>query len=287
MLVTERREGLVCVTQYEHGGVAGALAERWGNARFAMGEPRAPLIIAAARHDDGWHGLDDVPALNRELGRPAHFLEIPLPNSIAAYAGGVEDVYSQDVHAGVLVSMHWSGLYSGRFGLAGGSPPLEAAAARATVREQERRWHETAYELWNFRALRSAFYARLWHSYEVLQALDLLSLFLCLTDLDQPTDGAAPTLAMGGTLRDVRQPPGARTVASVPTVPGGEHVELTVSVVEPRVVTVAPSPFASAELEVDVPLRTLPERRYATDYGAAEAYHHAPLTPVRVAIVAG
>src|SRR5579871_3676644 len=132
MLVTQRSDRLVCVPQYEHGRVAGTLAEHWGNERFRMGAPPEPLILAARRHDDGWHALDDVPALNREECRPAHFLEIPLAHSIAAYAGGVEDVYREDERAGVLVSMHWSGLYSGRFGLQG-TPPLEAAAARAAA----------------------------------------------------------------------------------------------------------------------------------------------------------
>jgi len=287
MLVSARGERLACVPQYEHGRVARALAERWGNARFAMGEPREPLLLAAERHDDGWHALDDVPALNHEAGRPAHFLEIPLPHSIAAYAGGVEDVYAQDRHAGVLVGMHWSGLYSGRFGLQGGTPPLDAAAARVTVREQERRWHETAFELWDHRTLRSDFYAQLWHSYEVLQALDLLSLFLCLLDVEHPSEESAPALPMASTLREVEQPPGARTVASVPTTPGGEHVELIVRVVEPFVVAVDPSPFETAAFTVEVPLRMLAQRSYASGYAAAEAYHAARLTPVAVEIVGG
>ena len=284
MLVTEREGTLACVTQSDHGRVAGALAEQWGNATFETGDPREPLIGAATHHDDGWRALDDVPALNLDAMRPAHFLEVPLPQTIAAYAGGVEEIYAADPHVGVLVSMHWAGLYSSRWGIQE-SPALEAPAARAAVRDQERRWHRAARDLWDFQGLRSDFEARLWHSYAVLQALDFLSLFLCLVDVEQSSERSTAPVMMPDTLRDTVQRPGARLLPSVPTRRGGEHVTLTLTVSAPRVVTVEPFPFAAAKVEVEIPLRRLPRVRYASAPAAADAYRSAVVSPLPCTLV--
>jgi hypothetical protein len=275
----------VCVTQYGHGAVAGALAAGWGNERFAPGDPHDALVRAADRHDDGWHALDDLPVIRPEPHRPAHFIEVPQPQTIAAYAGGVEALYVDDPHAGVLVSMHWSGLYSARWGLDAG-PASEAPWARATAREQERRWRATALELWGYRGLRSAFEARLWHSYELLQTLDLLSLYLCLVDLGRATDVGAAATPVTATLGELDQRPGPRVIAGVPTRAGDEHVSLTAGVLAPGLVGVTPFPFAGEGLEIEIPLRRLARSAYASAARAAEAYHAARLTAVRCALVA-
>ena len=285
MLVTQRGSRLACVTQYGHGEVAGALAEHWGNDDFEAGSPHASLVAAATHHDDGWHALDDVPVLNREAGRPAHFTEVPSAQTIAAYAGGVEALYRDDPHAGVLVSMHWSGLFCARWGLEQGGPS-EAPAAAATAREQERRWRASALELWGYRGPRSEFESRLWHSYEVLQALDLLSLFLCLADLRQPTELAAPIVRVQATLRELDQRPGPRSLPAVPTRRAGEHVTLTAGVLAPGTVSVTPFPFAGSSLEVSVPVRPLSRCSYATAARAVNAYHAAAISPVRCTLVA-
>jgi hypothetical protein len=285
VLVTRHAGRLACVTQYEHGGVAGALAAHWGNERFEGGEPHAPLVRAATHHDDGWHALDDIPFVNREAGRPAHFTEVPSPMTIAAYGGGVEALYERDSHAGMLVSMHWSGLFAARWGLQEGGPS-DSPAARATVAEQERRWRTTALELWGFRGLRSEFEARLWHSYDVLQALDLLSLFLCLVDLDHATDLRAPLVAVQATLRDLDQRPGARALPAVPTRRGGAHVTLTAAVLAPGVVGITPFPFGGEAVSIEIPVRRLARTTYASAARAADAYHAAAVSPVRCTLVA-
>src|SRR5690606_222454 len=119
MLVTRRGDGFTLVTQYDHAALAGELAERWGNDRFAL--PPSPLAealrVAAAHHDDGWRELDDRPAHNPDQGRPAHFLELPLETTVPPYGRGVDGVYARDPLAGALVGWHWTGLYSGRWGL--------------------------------------------------------------------------------------------------------------------------------------------------------------------------
>ena len=120
----------------------------------------------------------------------------------------------------------------------------------------------------------------------MLQALDLLSLFLCMVDLEQPTDVAAPIVRVQATLRELDQPAGPRSVSAVPTRRGGEHIALTAGVLAAGTVSVTPFPFSGSTIEVSIPVRRLPQGRYATPAHAAEAYHAAPLSPVRCTLVA-
>src|SRR5579859_2231599 len=96
------------------------------------------------------------PAFNSEQGRLAHFLEVPLEETVGPYGRGVDAVYAQDVHAGALVSMHWAGLYRTRWGLQAGGPVPHPLTAEV-VAEQERRWVSALREAWGGNGLRSEF----------------------------------------------------------------------------------------------------------------------------------
>lgn len=282
MLVTKRGDGFTFVTQYEHGALAGELAERWGNECFAAPATlfAEALTVAAAHHDDGWRELDDRPAHNADAGRPAHFLELPLTTTAPPYGRGVDSVYGRDPLAGALVGMHWTGLYSGRWGLQSGGGPVPHPIAEEVVAEQERRRQETLREVWAFAGLRSEFEANAWHAYEVLQALDVISLALSLIDptVASETDTEPPLLT--ATLFPVEQLPGARLLPTVPTKPLGEHLDLLFSVPEPGVATIGPWPFAGDGFAIELPARRI-EREGLTEDEAATAYHAAPVEPIR------
>jgi hypothetical protein len=260
MLISKRGDGFTCVTQYDHGTLAGELAGYWGNDRFAAVGERftAALMLAAAHHDDGWRELDDLPVWNEEAGRPAHFLEVPRERTIPAYGRGVDSVYARDPLAGALVGAHWTGLYSARWGLQSGGGPLTEAAARAVVDAEERRRQEALCQVWGFDGLRSEFEAEAWHAYEVLQALDIISLTLSLIDPADPSPAAVEKPPITATLFPVEQPPGGRILPSVPTGPLGEHLDLAFVVTEPGVATIDPWPFAEPRLELRLPCRVLP-----------------------------
>lgn len=151
----------------------------------------------------------------------------------------------------------------------------------------ERRWRATALELWGHHGPLSVFEADLWHAYEVLQALDLLSLYLCLVDLARPSDPAAPARRVQSTLGALEQPAGPRTVDAVPLGRAGEHTVLTAAVLAPGVVGVDPFPFAEAELTLEIPVRTLSRTSYASAARAAEAWHAAATTPAPFTLVPG
>jgi uncharacterized protein DUF3891 len=280
MLVTKRGDGFTCVMQYDHGTLAGELAEHWGNERFAPVSERfqAALVTAASHHDDGWRELDDAPVWNEEAGRPAHFLEVPRERTIPAYGRGVETVYARDPLAGALVGTHWTGLFSARWGLQPGGGPAGDELTQKVVGEQERRRQETLREVWGFEGLRSEFEAAAWHAYEVLQALDVISLALSLIDPDEPTDPGAETLPLTSNLWLVEQPPGARILPSVPTGPLGEHLQLTFEVAEPGTAVIDPWPFAVPSLDLQLPCRRLAGGRPQGE--GTTAFHETPLETV-------
>lgn len=281
MLVTRRQDGITCVMQYDHGTLAGELAERWGNDRFAAVSERftGALVLAAAHHDDGWRELDDLPAWNEEVGRPAHFLELPLERTVPPYGRGVESVYARDPLAGALVEMHWTGLYSGRWGLQSSGGPVPHPLAEEVVAKGERRRQETLREAWGFEGKRGEFEAGAWHAYEVLQALDVTSLALSLIDPSEATAADAEPALLTATLWQVEQQPGARILPSVPTGPLGEHLDLRFGVTAPGEATIDPWPFAEPSLQLRLPCRRLDSDGRPETEGAA-AFREAPVETI-------
>src|ERR1700741_713185 len=181
-----RRHGRVWLTPPpEHGRVAGEPGARWGNDLFQTPTQHEALVLAATHHDDGWYELDGRPSFNADEARPAHFLELPLEVTVGPYGRGVDSVYARNGHAGALVSMHWAGLYDTRFGLDGGKPVGHPLAV-TVVAEQDPRRAAALREAWGGQGLRSEFEHQTWYAYELLQALDLMSLALGLVDTSVP-----------------------------------------------------------------------------------------------------
>src|SRR5437763_6950954 len=284
MLVTRRAGKLMLITQPEHASLAGQLAAAWGNERFAVPGPRAALLCAATHHDDGWLELDGLPTYNEDARRPAHFTELPLSRTVGPYGRGVESVYARDIHAGVLVSMHFSGFYTARWGIQGGSPVANPLAVEV-VATQEARWIPALREAWAYRGPRSEFDADTWHAYEVLQALDVLSLGLGLTDLEQ-TSGADEPIAVTSTLGQVDQPSGPRLVPAVPVSAGGLRVDLTLHTIAPWHVGIEPYPFSTARFDLTVEARELEDREYESAEDAASAFHRAAVRELTISVTA-
>jgi hypothetical protein len=138
-------------------------------------------------------------------------------------------------------------------------------------------------DVWGGEGPRSRFEADLWHAYEVLQALDLLSLAFCLLDTTTPTDPAAEALPTPAVLREIRQPPGARVIPAVPAL-GSAHEDLVLRVAAPGVVTVEPYPFASATFDVTLTVRQMDADPTRDDDAAAAAYRDALVQEVAVTI---
>ncbi|MDQ3732942.1 MAG: DUF3891 family protein [Actinomycetota bacterium] len=275
MIVTRRNGGLELVEQVEHGRVAGELAAAWGNADWAAPDPGPPVVLAATRHDEGWRAWDGTVLFHDLERRPLHFLEIDLEEHISLYRGGVQQVSLLDVYAGLLVGMHWSGLYRGRWSRPGAGSRLQrseqdARRQDAVIEEEERRWILARRRAWTVDEPRSVFETRLWQHYDLLQLWDLLSLYLCVMPdedparepADQPCTEAPRT--WGPQLRDLEHHPEAVLLPPVAVTPGGKRCAITAAVTSPGVVTLDPFPFA-ASVRVEVASRILPDRRWTHD----------------------
>ena len=286
MLVTRRHGELELLTQPDHAGIAGALAELWGGGGFEVPAPRAALLCAATHHDDGWLELDTQPAYNPDAARPAHFTEIPLAESVGPYGRGVRSVYARDQLAGVLCSMHWSGFSTSRWG-AGGDRASENPLALEVVASQEARWMPALREVWGNRGRRSEFDAHAWHAYEILQAVDLLSLGLGLMDADIPGDGHEP-VAVAASLSTVEQGASPRTIGNVPLAAGvgAKTVTLTLTALGRGRVELEPYPLVGERAVIEIPVRRIPDRRYGSPAEASSAYHAARPQSRQVELVA-
>lgn len=242
MIVSPRTAGLVIVRQIDHQRQCGRMAERWGNEVFARPVPYEPLIDAARLHDEGWRGWEDAPEVD-PAGRPLDFPELDRAVHVELYRRSVARALERSARAGLLVSMHGQGLYEARLGLDGPPPP------RASRRPVVRGWLDEQDQVQR-RARRSIggpgdrLDAWAWDAYRLLQAWDLLSLYLLWRDLPRARDGRIP-----------RVPRGA----------GDPGVDIRVEPVGPSACTLDPFPFPGDEVDLPVRARMVPDRRYEDD----------------------
>jgi hypothetical protein len=245
LIIVERSGVTLAIKQLDHAALAGRFAAEWGNDRFQAAEPRDAVLLAAARHDEGWREWDDEQRQDPERGRLLNFLDVGIEDYVELYARGIRRIADLDPYAGVLVSMHGTGNVCGRWGtqrsirLSRYDEDTWPPVIRRYVLEQERLQSELKLDLigLNPTVRRSVFERGLWANYELLQAWDRLSLFLCRAD----REGAA------------QADPG-----SVPTSrEGGETQALSVSS-SAGTATVRPWPFGRREFEVEIPLQSGP-----------------------------
>ncbi len=270
MIVTREDGALRLVDQVEHGRLAGVLAAAWGTDRLERPAPFEPVVLAAARHDEGWRRRDARLLFDDDRRRPLHFVDVDAAEHVRLYRDGVRTVTTTDAYAGLLVGMHWTGLYRGRWQRPGGAPRVGRTARDRevqdrAVRSEQRRWVEARERAWTADEPRSAFESRLWHNHDLLQLWDLLSLHLVVTPPGPPTE-PGPAVPWGPQLRSVDHEAGDVLLPPVRTRPGGEAVQVTASVRTAGELRLDPFPFA-APLEVEVEHALLPDRGWT----AAEA----------------
>jgi Protein of unknown function (DUF3891) len=259
VLVKRRNGELVLIEQVAHARMVRDIAEQWGNEHFAPPRPQDEAFLAAAMHDDGWREPDAVPLFNEREQRPLHFLELGMGEHAKLYGQGVDEVFARDAYAGLLVSMHWTGLYRSRWGMQTGRVVFgDNAAQDDVVLSEEHRWIDVKRELLGDQR-RSDLEYSLWYNYELLQAWDFISLYACVSETS-PGDG--PTRPLFETLKSIEHQPGARTIPAVPLSIGGERVELTLTAVGEKVATVDPYPFGIDEFKVSVASTVIPDRKY-------------------------
>lgn len=274
MLRLETETGWWLVTHPDHARLAGAFAERWGNERFALPEPRVRVLKGIARHDDGWIARDAAPQITREgkpsafsvalVGKYSAFEEIDLADYLAVRDRAMRLIAEEDPYAAILISMHTYSLLSehaDRSTIAPADLPLldqfldrlkefqklllQGIAADSSVAPEQR----------TDIAIRDHF--------RLLQATDNLSLLTCV-DYSEPANLLHPLLQ-----RD------------------GSYARVEVKHVAQHHFALSPYPFAESPLTFSFPARQVQGKTFSSVAQFQERFGAAPIQTLRVTVSAG
>jgi hypothetical protein len=181
MIVRDAGDRWDIVLQPDHAELSAQFARAWGNDAFDPPAPRDPVVVATARHDDGWAIWERSPTLlhTGADARPRNFLDVQIPLHVAFYRAHIAAIGEEDAYAELLVSMHGRGIYNGRYGtdtnLRLSFAADEQEAIDAFAAEQEARQA-------TLRAQLAPDEEELWRNYRLLQVYDRLSLHFCMRD---------------------------------------------------------------------------------------------------------
>ncbi len=240
MLVRDRADTWQLVRQPDHADLSGAFAAAWGGADVAPLARRESMILAATRHDDGWAVFDRRPAWDPENARPRNFLDVPIGSHLAFYRACIQVVGEEDPYAGLMVSMHGAGIYTGRYGT---QPSLGLSnveghedEVRAFVEEQEATHGPRA-------EADGVGEAERWTNYRLLQVFDRLSLAFCLREWEG--SDAEPF-----------------AIEPMPLDYDGAEAELSMEPLGPWRVRLTPYPFLESPARFGLVRKVLPMGRY-------------------------
>lgn len=253
MIVTRADGRLRLVAQVAHQEQCGLLAGAWGNDAFACPEPWDPVVEATAWHDEGWREWERHPQVLAD-GAPQGFSAMEVGEHVAIHRASAAAAAQRGDRVELLVGMHGAGLVMRRLGLDGEVAALadRPGPARALVRDRAASGRVLRARIGEGPDL--AGWA--WASYRILQAIDLLSLYLTWRGL------------AGGehwTLRRVPRRPGDERGVDLAVRPDpGDH---------PLACVIDPWPFARDEVAAPVEARFIDDRPYrdAGDLAAALA----------------
>jgi hypothetical protein len=241
MFVRDMGHAWQIVLQPDHGELAGELAVQWGGDAVEAPRPQGSVRVAARRHDDGWAVWEREPTLNPGTARPTAFLEVAVPSHLTFYRACIAAVAEQDPYAGLLVSMHGSGIYTGRYGTQPGLGLKQAAEhprlVSGFVAEQEAWQQQQIAELGVPEAER-------WVNYKLLQVYDRLAIYFSLKDVE----GGEP-----------------ETLAPVPLGYGGDESAIEIEPIAPWHVRMSPFPFVEAPARFSLVRRVVPKREWASN----------------------
>lgn len=262
MIFAVTPRGLRAVLQTDHARLCGHFAAAWGADPYRAPEPLAAVRLAADLHDEGWLEWERAPRVQHGAGRPIDFMRLPTEDHTELYRRGIRIATEADPYAGLLVSLHGTGLYLRRYGYMEHLtfpevPPASRELVERFLSEQE--------------ALQARLHSELkpdeealWTHYRWLQGWDLLSLYVCLRE----QSGADPFL-----------------LGIMPCYPGGPETMMRVQGAGPGLFRVSPWPFTASTLTLELPVRYVPNRSYPSDQAFQEAFAMAPLETVTFTLV--
>ncbi len=203
MIVRYESDGsVVMITQNDHALLSGLFAAHWGNDAFAKPRPYGSLVRAAMFHDKGWIRYETGPQLNPETGKTPNYRDVPNDKTqLEAFEWAGDWLSAIDPYAGLMIRRHRTGLWQGRYGVITHPPAIQRGTLPpeivAFIARSEATQKATA-ETVDPRELAT--------NYNLLQVWDMLSLYICSSEILKPdriepvpldyagTKGAAMTL---------------------------------------------------------------------------------------------
>lgn len=242
MIIAQGQGRLRLTLQTDHALLAGEIAAAWGGALFARPEPMDAIRLAVDLHDEGWAEVDREPRIHPATGRPYDFRDIPQDIHIDAYGRCIQRALDAHPYAGLLVSLHGTGLYRHRYGHLPHLPfrrvdPAHKGAAERFLAAQEDLQMRLTEELAPDPVV-------LWTHYRWLQVWDMISVFACMAD---PAERFSQLLG------------------AMPQYPGGPDEPLIMRSAGGERFTLDPWPFAVEQISLLWPARWVEDRRYSSD----------------------
>jgi hypothetical protein len=272
-------DDFLLITQNEHAAVAQQLGEHFGNSRFERALANSPAMLAIGLHDAGWPLHDDEPTLNDRMV-PLDVFETPRRIALPVWTLSADRAEAVDPYAGLLVSLHQLSL-----SIHATPPPVQKpdepfdvykmheqfAVNKFQHREVERQEKlrskvglSTRVPLKHGLAEPGTSEAddQLRFDFRLLQAMDLLSLCVCCAKLPQ------------GETNEVLKRPAA------------DAIKLRIRKDVAGVVGVDPWPFDVKTIELQIPCRRMPGRRFDSLEEFRESYRRANQEILRVQLKA-
>jgi hypothetical protein len=254
MIVRKESGGeMLLIGQTDHSRLAGQFAAHWGNAQFAVPQPFNSIVRAAAFHDFGYLRYETAPLYDPASGETPNFRDVATDaNRLDEYAWCFEWLLAPDPYAALIVSMHRTGLWRGRYDAMRHpehkrrpQPPIVDAFVE---RQEAARAALIAQHGWGPAQARI--------NYRLMQTWDLLSLY----------DSCAE--------------PSVDFIEPVPVsydTPEGEGVRLTLTPLGGNRIAVDPFPFDVDPCPFQLVARRLRTTSFASDDAFRRAYAQAPI----------
>ena len=251
MITRKQSNGeLLLIGQTDHSRLVGQLAAHWGNSEFTRPEPYDSVVRAAAYHDYGWLRYETSPLADPKSGEPYGFREVPFNQAqLDSYQQCIDWLSAIDRYSGLLVGMHRTGLWKGRYQTI--AYPASKYNPKGTRPEIEELVNRS--EAWQKNERSAIGEETIWVNYHLLQVWDLLGLYFCCQD---PYDEYIEPVPMS-------------------YIDKNKSVRMTTKPIGAGHVTFEPYPFDVRPLRVQIMCKRLPKASFPDEQAFRTAYFQA------------